>query len=260
MKLLSIKDSSVFFSLLGVMLLTLGFTGFMAHTFSTSTEEIDGVKLVKSGNVDSELSDNGKVCIVSPIYSDDLFDMPDNHQKVVKGKLSICAIWPDGSQTVLVNWSKQSNYIRLSDSDSTAGEAIAPKSIECGTDTSMVGDNLKITRSTNTALVEYFHYSFTLSGCIAKGQPEIAITRESLSNGESVAVTLSKNGASAKPEVVSVVPYKTALAREKLMSKSKTMYLIIGIVGILMLFIPEQKAQNTIINNIKNIGNKILSK
>lgn len=260
MKLLSLKNSSVFFSLLGVMLLTLGFNGFMAHTYSTSTEEIDGVKLVKTGDLQDELGKNGKVCIASPIYSDDLFDMPDNHQKVIKGKLTISAIWPDGSQTVLVNWSKQGNYIRISDSDSTTGKAIAPKTIECGVDTAMVSQNLRITRGANNAVVEYFHYSFTLNGCIAKGQPKIAIQRETLSNGENVAVTISQNGANAKPEIVNVVPYKTALNREKLVSKSKAFYLAIGIIGILMLFIPEQKAQNTIINNIKNIGNKILSK
>ncbi len=259
MKLLSTKNSSVLFSLIGVMCIMLGFNGFMAHTFSMSTEEIGGVKLVKAKNLSKELAENPKVCIVSPIYSDDTVEMPDNHQPVIKGKLYISALWPDGSKNVIVNWSKQSSYIRLPESDSSRGEVIMPKNIECAPDTSLASTHLKITRGANSVSVEYFQYKCTLNGCYTKGQPEIVFQREYLMNGDNVAITMSQKAPGQKPEISNVIHYKTALEREKGVSRSKTIYLIIGVLGILMLFVPEEKAINTI-SNIKMIGNKILSK
>lgn len=242
MKLSSRKNTSVLFSLIGVMCIMLGFNGYMAYTFSSSTEELDGAKLVKSQNLAKELEDNNKVCIISPIHSDDIILMPDNYQPVIKGKLYICALWPDGSKNVIVNWSKQSSYIRMPDPDSSRkGEIITPKNIECAPDTSMAARHLKVSRLSNTVSIEYFQYRQTLSGCITKGQPEIVFQREYLQNGENTAITFQRKEAGGKPEITNVVPYKTALSREKNGSQSKTVYLIIGILGILMLLVPEEK-------------------
>ncbi|MBQ2097363.1 MAG: hypothetical protein II480_04230, partial [Bacteroidales bacterium] len=59
-------------------------------------------------------------------------------------------------------------------------------------------------------------------------------------------------------DVVRRYAYDVAKARQKGMSKSKTIYLIIGVVGILMFFVPERQAINTI-EGTKNIVNKIIN-
>lgn len=253
------RNNSVLFSLIGIMFLMIGFIGFMAHTFSNSTIELNGAKLTKTANFRQELEKNDKVCILSQIYSDDTFEMPDNHQKVIKGKLCLSAIWPDGSQTILINWQRKANYLRIATSDSTICNAITPKSIECMEDSAMAAQHIKITRTPKSANVEYYHYKFTLNGCYTKGQPQIVIKRECLENGANVAVTMAKENtiAPSNMDVISVVPYEKALAKESGLTKSKTIYLAIGIIGILMLFIPEGK---TIDPLSKMMGNKFLSK
>jgi len=254
------RNTSVIFCLLGLMFLMTGFVGYMAHTFSSSTSELNGIRLVKAAEARKELQDNEKVCFVSNIYADDAIEMPDNRQKVIMGTLCLYALWPDGSKSIIQNWSKKSSYIRVTESDSLPGEAIVPKTIECISDTAATYQRLKVSRSHNSVTVEYFGSQNRLEGCFSKGQPQIILQRDVLEYGAKGVVTVSRSeGNSNSISVQSVVPYSKALARDTGISSSKIMYLIIGIAGIAMFFVPEAKTINTL-SNIKSLGNKILSK
>jgi len=48
----SLKNTSVFCSVVGIMLLIIGFNGIMAHKYSNNIQEIKGAKIVDYQNVD----------------------------------------------------------------------------------------------------------------------------------------------------------------------------------------------------------------
>ncbi|MCQ2251202.1 MAG: hypothetical protein MJZ66_08860 [Bacteroidales bacterium] len=254
------RNTSVLFCLLGLMFLMTGFVGFMAHTFSNSTSELNGIRLAKSENVAKELQSNDRVCFVSQVYADDAIEMPDNHQKVIKGSLCLYALWPDGSKSIILNWNRKANYIRVAESDTTPGSAIVPQTVECISDTASTASRLRIIRTHNSVTVEYFQTRSKLDGCYSKGQPQIILERDILENGAQAAITVARpDGTGASPSVQSVVPYSKAIARDSGISKAKTFYLILAALGIAMFFVPETKTINTI-TNIKLIGSKIIQK
>ena len=86
--------------------------------------------------------------------------------------------------------------------------------------------------------------------------------REYLADSAKVAMTLTKNNTrnskEASIEVSNATPYTSAVTRNSSMSNSKIVYIIIGVLGVLMFFIPERQAQNTIANT-KNIVTKIIN-
>ncbi|MBR4327949.1 MAG: hypothetical protein IKP73_20725, partial [Bacteroidales bacterium] len=108
----------------------------------------------------------------------------------------------------------------------------------------------------------YFQYKFNLSGTVTKGEPRIILRRECLADSAKVALTLTKNTArnskETTREVSNATPYTSAINKQKGMSNSKIIYIIIGVVGILMFFVPERQAQNTIANT-KSIVTKIIN-
>lgn len=235
------------------MCLMVGFIGFMAHTFSKSTVELDGIKLVKLHNLEDEIASQGKVCVAVPLHSDNTFEMPDTKQNVIKGRLHICAVWPDGSKSILLDWQKESKYLRISDGqDSRTETTISPKQIECINDSAFAKLHTRIENTTNETRVEYFQYKFNITGCYTKGHPRIEVIREYLEDGTNVSVTFSKTESRTPQkgqtsyEVVSVVPYETALNREFKLSQSKTLYIVISVIGLIMFLIPEEKANNTL--------------
>gem|GEM_PF-2656488 len=256
---ISIHNSSVLSCLIGIALLMTGFVGFMAHSFSKSTAELEGVRLVDAKKID-QVPAGDKVCTVTHINADDTFEMPDNHQKAIKGRLLLYAIWPDNTQNVLIDWNKKSQFIKIPHGES-GFTYVNPRNIDCEQDTS-ARRQLKITKSRNNIVIKYFHYKFTLSGIAAKGEPRIILRREYLADSAKVALTLTKNYARNSKEttidISNAIPYTYALTRQKTMSNSKVIYIIIGVIGILMFFIPERQAQNTI-ENTKSIVNKIIN-
>jgi hypothetical protein len=257
---LKINNSSVLSCLIGIALLMTGFVGFMAHSFSKYTAELEGVRLVDVNSIDQQLQSGEKVCIVAPINADDAFEMPDNHQKAIKGRLFLCAVWPDSSQNVLIDWNKKSKFMHITDGNGNI--YITPRNIECGGDTSTMS-NLKVVKTHNNIEIRYFQYKFNLSGINTKGEPRIVLQRECLADSAKVALTVMKNNSSASSEekaidVINVAPYDVAQSRQQGLSDSKAVYLIIGVIGILMFFIPERQAINTI-ESTKNIVNKIIN-
>ncbi len=255
---LSLNNTSVMACLLGLLLLMTGFVGFMAHTFSNTTAELEGVKLVDTKDIADALESSDKVCVVTTIHSDDTFDMPDNHQKAIKGRIYICAIWPDNTQNVLLDWNHKSNYLRIPDGTSKGFIHITPRSIECDQDTSTLSQ-LKLTKTYNNLEVRYFKYKFNLNGIYTKGEPRIILQREYIPDSAKVALSITKSNADDSAfEVTSVVPYSTAKARQNSISNAKTIYIIIAAIGIVMFFIPEKQAQNTI-TNTRQIVSKIIN-
>jgi hypothetical protein len=59
-------------------------------------------------------------------------------------------------------------------------------------------------------------------------------------------------------EAVNVAPYDIARSRQNSMTNTKTIYIIISVIGVLMFFIPERQAINTI-ESTRNIVNKIIN-
>lgn len=259
---ISVNNNSVLFSLIGTMFLVIGFIGFMAHTFAKSTLELEGMRLVKLSNLNNELDAHGKVCVVASIHSDDPIEMPDNGQKVIKGRLRIIASWPDGSKSVLLDWNKKSNYISISDSASNYTMAISPRDIECIDDSPEASRRLVVENTNNTTSIQYYQYRFSLNGSFTRGQPRITIQREYISNNSQAAITICKKDGrgsiAPSSQAMGVYPYEKAMQRERGMSKSKTIYIMIGLIGALMFLIPERKAINTISmvkDILKNSGN-----
>ena len=256
---ISINNSSVLSCLIGIALLMTGFVGFMAHSFSRSTAELDGVRLVDAKNIDKVPTGN-KVCIVTTMTADDTFEMPDNHQKAIKGRLQLYAIWPDNSQNVLIDWNKKAKFIKIPHG-SKEFTYVNPRNIECEQDTATTRQ-LKITKKRNNIEIKYFQYKFNLSGTYTKGEPRIVLKRECIADSAKVALTLTKNAARNSKEstidVSNAIPYSVALSRQNNMSSSKIVYIIIGVVGVLMFFVPERQAQNTIAST-KSIVTKIIN-
>ncbi len=256
---ISINNSSVLSCLVGIAFLMTGFVGFMAHSFSKSTAQLEGVRLVDAKNID-QIPNGDKVCVVTTINADDTFEMPDNHQRAIKGRLMLYAIWPDSTQNILIDWNKKSKYIKIPQ-HGNGYVYVNPRNIECVTDTS-TNTRLKVTKTRNNIEIRYFQYKFNLSGTTAKGLPRIVLHREYLADSAKVAMTLTKNNTrnSKEPsiEVSNAIPYISAVTRNSSMSNSKIVYIIIGVVGVLMFFIPERQAQNTI-EGTKNIVNKIFN-
>ena len=256
----SIHNSSVLSCLIGIALLMTGFVGFMAHSFSRFTAELEGVRLVDTKNLNRK-TDDSKVCVVTTIQSDDTFEMPDNRQKAVHGRLLLCAIWPDSTQNVLIDWNRKSKFMRIPNGTGDGFLYVSPRKINYAKDTSTLAQ-LKIKKSRNNIEIRYFQYKFNLTGIQSKGEPKIILQRECIADSSMVALTItqnsSHNSADNSIDVVSITPYDVAKARQKGMSKSKTIYLIIGVVGILMFFVPERQAINTI-EGTKNIVNKIIN-
>jgi hypothetical protein len=252
---ISVKNSSAFACLAGTMLIMLGFNGFMSHTYSNSMTLLEGIHQVKLEDVEKSLELEEKVCVVTPIHSDEIINMPDNHQKVIKGKLYLCATWPDSSQNILIDWNKQSKFLTITSSDGNP-LYINPKNIECIQDTSLYG-RLKINRRLNSLVIKYLQYEFTLQGISTKGEPQITLYREYLTEGTNMAITLSKSPDNTI-NVENAAPYEIAQKRQPYMTTAKIVYILIALAGIAMFFIPEKQAANTIANT-KNIVNKILS-
>lgn len=256
---MSIHNSSVLSCLVGIALLMTGFVGFMAHSFSKSTAALEGVRLVDAKNLD-QIPNGDKVCVVTTINADDTFEMPDNHQKAIKGRLMLYAVWPDSTQNILIDWNKKSKFIKIPQ-QGNGYVYVTPRNIECLLDTA-TASNLKITKSRNNIEIKYFQYKFNLSGIATKGEPRIVLHREYLADSAKVAMTLTKNNTrnskEASIEVSNATPYTSAVTRNSSMSNSKIVYIIIGVLGVLMFFIPERQAQNTIANT-KNIVTKIIN-
>ncbi|MCR5453389.1 MAG: hypothetical protein K6F33_00175 [Bacteroidales bacterium] len=258
---LNIHKSSVISCLIGLLLLMTGFVGYMAHSFSKYTAEMEGEKVVELKSIHKHLHCGDKGCLVSSINADDIFEMPDNHQKAIKGRLYLCAIWPDSSQNVLIDWNKKSQFMRIPHGCGNGYTYISPRNIECGGDTSTLSQ-LKIKKTLNNIEISYFKYKFTLSGIQTKGEPKIVLQRECMPDSAKVALVVLKNYSKCAKEkaieVLNVVQYDVANNRKKSMSQSKITYIIICVIGILMFFVPERQAINTI-ENTMNIVNKIIN-
>ncbi|MBO4772135.1 MAG: hypothetical protein J5595_06320 [Bacteroidales bacterium] len=256
---ISIHNSSILSCLIGIALLMTGFVGFMAHSFSKSTAELEGVKLVDVKNID-KVPTGDKVCIVTTINADDTFEMPDTHQKAIKGRLQLYVVWPDNSHNVLIDWNKKAKFIKIPHGCS-GFTYVNPRNIECEQDTA-TSRQLKVTKRHNNIEIKYFQYKFNLSGTYTKGEPRIVLRRECVADSAKVALTLTKNTARNSTEttidVSNATPYTVALSRQKNMSNTKLAYIIIGVVGILMFFVPEKQAQNTIAST-KSIVTKIIN-
>lgn len=256
----SVKNTSAFCVLVGIMLLIIGFNGIMAHKFSSITEYIEGARIARADKYQKYLNTDGKVCIISTILADDAFFMPDTkQQKVAGGMLKLTAVWPDGSQNILIDWHKQSRLTKFPIGDSALIE-MTPSSIEYSNDTASVSANLITTIDGNTASVSYFGKVFKLSGCKIKGIPQIKLQRKTICEGEKVAVILSKAESRNKNicsySIQNVIPYDTAIKRET-KSGAITFYIIVMAIGIIMFFIPERTTINPI--TAKSIVNKIIN-
>ena len=85
---ISIHNSSVLSCLIGIALLMTGFVGFMAHSFSKSTAELEGVRLVDAKKID-QVPAGDKVCIVTNINADVMHGLPGQTQESYIGSLRL---------------------------------------------------------------------------------------------------------------------------------------------------------------------------
>ena len=243
----SVKNTSPFCVIIGIMLLIVGFNGLMAYNYSVVTEHIGDVRVAKISECKKMLAEHEKLCVISNIYSDDAFFMPDTQQKVVEGSIFIAAIWPDGSRNVLLDWHKRSKFLKIYNSDSST-LYINPKDIESDIDTSSVKKKLSVKIKGNDVDVTYCGYKFKFSGNTIKGTPRIKLIRKVLTVGDEVVLTLSKSQVRSKNDdtfaVTGLTTLKNAMQNEIKDSYSTKIYIFIIVVGVVMFFIPEHKNIN----------------
>ncbi|MBQ9213969.1 MAG: hypothetical protein IJ150_08525 [Bacteroidales bacterium] len=240
------KNTSVFCSVVGIMLLIIGFNGIMAHKYSNNIQEIKGAKIVDYHNVDKYFQNEKKLCIIGKIKSDDAFFMSDDKtKKVVFGEIKLSIVWPDGSKKMLINQSKKSQLLKFYDTKSQNEFCIIPQNFETQVDTSFTINKIKTNIFGNYMKIEYGEYSFLVSGLLTKGKPKIQYMRKTIDENQKVAMILSKSANRNSQndysfDVQNIIPFEKAVKEEHSDIKSLKIYIIMLCLGVAMFFVPDK--------------------
>ena len=236
------KKSPVFFAILGMMLLIIGFNGLMAHRFSKNAQRMEGVEVIDFSQIDEYTKRNHNFCITGEIFSDDAFFMPDDKsRKVIKGSLQLVALWPDNTQNVLIDYERQAQYLKFSDQKQNSC-SISPQLIETATDTVGLTSKLKVRDLGKFLNISYFGYKFSIPEFKAKGMPQIKLIRKTFLNGEKSVVFFNPHTENGRiqgmPAVSKIAPEKVSVSKQNFSTESK-IYTVIIVLGGLMLLIPK---------------------
>ena len=101
------RRSSVLCCLLGTMVTLIGFIGLICYGYSRSSQRLDGILLTSPEGLPRTLERHGQACVLADIYSADELYMPDNHERVVKGSVTLLLRWSDGSHRIALRHSTE---------------------------------------------------------------------------------------------------------------------------------------------------------
>lgn len=239
------RRSSVLCCLLGTMVTLAGFIGLICYGFSRSNQRLDGILLSSSEALPKALERHGQACVLADIYSDDELFMPDDHDRVVKGSVTLIIRWTDGSENVLLDWHGSAKFLRaVSDGDSVAA-AIPAECVECDSEVFENPESVRLVTDGNRVSATYSGKTYSLGGRAVKGTPEVLLRREYMRYGSRVALVYDKvkTGyyAGSNYKVSRITSYQTAKERRATITGGTLMFILLILIGIGLFFVPEKK-------------------
>lgn len=241
------KKTSVFWSLIGILLLVSDFGVFVALRFSKSAENIGGYSVVYPEELKLPRLNNKRAALIADIKADDFQFMPDDSAAVVKGLLIFKAVWSDGYEQILVNYRTSSQFIRADFGRVSYPLRISTENIMCKTDT-LAHRKISYEIFGHLATVKYAGYKFNIS--LRNGKvPDFVLKREVLPLDEKVVLYINKVKGIENDNSISVsktMPYRMAKNQNPVISFSDILLIIVLIVGLSLFFIPEKIMKNGI--------------
>ena len=239
------RRSSVLCCLLGTMVTLAGFIGLICYGFSRSNQRLDGVLLSSSESLPKALERHGQACVLADIYSDDELFMPDDHDRVVKGSVTLIIRWSDGSENLLLDWHGSAKFLRaVSDGDSVAA-AIPAECIECDSETFENPESVRLVTEGNRVSATYCGKSYSLGGRAVKGSPSVLLRREYMRYGSRVALVYDKVKTSYYAgnnyKVSRITSYQMAKQRHATITGGTIMFILLIMIGVALFFVPEKK-------------------
>lgn len=239
------RRSSVLCCLLGTMVTLAGFIGLICYGFSRSNQRLDGVLLSSSESLPKALERHGQACVLADIYSDDELFMPDDHDRVVKGSVTLIIRWSDGSENLLLDWHGSAKFLRaVSDGDSVAA-AIPAECIECDSETFENPESVRLVTEGNRVSATYCGKSYSLGGRAVKGSPTVLLRREYMRYGSRVALVYDKVKTSYYAgnnyKVSRITSYQMAKQRHATITGGTIMFILLIMIGVALFFVPEKK-------------------
>ena len=239
------RRSSVLCCLLGTMVTLAGFIGLICYGFSRSNQRLDGVLLSSVETLPKTLERHGQACVLADIYSDDELFMPDDHERVVKGSVTLIIRWSDGSENLLLDWHGGAKFLRaVSDGDFVA-TAVPAECIECDAETFENPESVRLVTEGNRVSATYCGKSYSLGGRAVKGSPIVLLRREYMRYGSRVVLVYDKvkNGyyAGSNYKVSRITSYETAKQRRATITGGTIMFIFLIMIGVGLFFVPERK-------------------
>ena len=239
------RRSSVLCCLLGTMVTLAGFIGLICYGFSRSNQRLDGVLLSSSESLPKALERHGQACVLADIYSDDELFMPDDHDRVVKGSVTLIIRWSDGSENLLLDWHGSAKFLRaVSDGDSVAA-AIPAECIECDSETFENPESVRLVTEGNRVSATYCGKSYSLGGRAVKGSPTVLLRREYMRYGSRVALVYDKVKTSYYAgnnyKVSRITSYQMAKQRHATITGGTILFILLIMIGVALFFVPEKK-------------------
>ena len=239
------RRSSVLCCLLGTMVTLIGFIGLICYGYSRSSQRLDGILLTSPEGLPRTLERHGQACVLADIYSADELYMPDNHERVVKGSVTLLLRWSDGSENVLLDWHGGAKFLRaVSEGDSVAA-VIPAECVECESEVDENPDCVRLVSDGNRVSATYSGKTYSLGGRAVKGTPEVLLRREYMRYGSRVALVYDKvkTGyyAGSNYKVSRITSYQTAKQRRATITGGTVMFILLIMIGVALFFVPERK-------------------
>ncbi len=239
------RRSSVLCCLLGTMVTLAGFIGLICYGFSRSSQRLDGILLTTADALPKVLERHGQACVLADIYSDDELYMPDLHERVVKGAVTLIVRWSDGSENVLLDWNGGAKFLKaVSEGDSVA-TAIPAECVECELEILENPESVRLVSEGNRVSATYCGKSYSLGGRAVKGSPTVVLRREYMHYGSRVALVYDKVKTSyysgSNYKVSRITSYQTAKQRRATITGGTVMFILLIMIGVALFFVPERK-------------------
>lgn len=239
------RRKSVLCGFIGTMLTLIGVVGLLCYSYSKSTQRLDGYIIADADVVKRAVKRHGKVCVLSNIYCDDNLYLPDTGERVVKGNVTLSLRWPDGSESMLLNWHGAASYLKAVAGDTSLAASIPPECVECISTDEVNPKNARLAVEGNRITVDYCGRSYSVGGRAVRGTPQLMLHREYLFYGSRVAVIIEKAAtdyyAGSGYKVSRITAYESASARRSGITGTSIAFILMIAAGIGLFFVPEPK-------------------
>lgn len=238
--------TSVFWSMIGLGLLMFSFIGLVSIHYSSSDIRIDGNKVVELSQIE-QISKPQTINALCSVDTDEPYIMPDNNQKVIKGRIMLSAIFNDGSQQILYNQQGSAANLKLKDKNQdNYNLEIMEENISTVIDTVGLNKYIKIDTSSRNIKISYFDLNFKLSKTL-KGVPKVKLMRKTLKAQDTVILEVDapykfKNN---NIEAYQMQSYSNAKKKQPTFSGLEIICIVLIVIGIVLFFVPESQNKST---------------